>query len=102
MIDRNDHDITSTAQVLAVVRRQFLSRTGLKTAAMQPDHHRAFLVIVDAWRPDVRAQTVLAGNPVIPTEEPGLLIIRPTGAGDLRANLTVLHRASHTRPGLGF
>src|SRR5262245_11609987 len=38
VIDRNDHDITATAQVLAVVRRQFLPGTSLKTAAVQPDH----------------------------------------------------------------
>src|SRR5262245_48054337 len=69
---------------------------------MQPDHHRAFLVIVNPWRPNVRTQTVLASNPVIPTEEPGLFIIRPTCAGDLRADLAVLPRTSHTRPGLGF
>src|SRR5262245_14740019 len=102
VIDRNDDDIAATAQVLAVVGRQFLSRTGLKTAAVQPDHHRAFLAIVNARRPDVRAQTVLAWNPVVPTEEPGLFIVRPTGAGYLRTDLTVLHRASHARPGPGF
>src|SRR5215510_2243913 len=102
VVDRYDDDIATTAQAFAVVRRQFLSRTGLKTAAVQPDHHRAFLVIVNTGRPDIHAQTIFAGNPVVPTEEPGLFIVRPTGAGYLRADLAVLHRATHARPGLGF
>src|SRR5262245_39606224 len=102
VIDRNDDDIATTAQALAVVRRQFLSRPRLKATAVQPDHHRAFLVVVNAGRPHVHAQTILAGNPVVPTEEPGLFVVRPTGAGDLRADLAVLHRASHARPWAGF
>jgi len=59
VIDRHDHDVVACGQIGAVINRK-AARAGGKAAAMQPEHHRAFVSGAEARGPDVQVQTILA------------------------------------------
>jgi len=52
--------------VLAVVGGQLLGGAGLVAAAVDPEHHRPLLAVVERRREDIDPQTVLADVVVVP------------------------------------
>ena len=94
IVDRDDHDIAATAEMLTVVDRRGAGAGG-ESAAVDPDHHGA-LCVVDAGGPDVEREAVLV-NRLLP------------GAEQFDAWHERLHRAgaelvglAHAVPGLGL
>ena len=77
MVERNDHHVAAAAQIFAVVRLQFLARTRGKSSAVQPHHHWPLPAVIHSGRPDVDAQTIFAGTPIVPIEHPCHFVIPP-------------------------
>ena len=86
------------AQILAVVRRQLLRRTGLVAAAVQPHHDGPLAALLGARRPHVEPQTVLARVAVVPIVEKRESGRRPTRAHRLRTHRPVAHGRANLRP----
>ncbi len=59
MIHRHHHHVAESRQLRSVVSRR-IAGTGGEAAAMERDHHGALLSVVDARRPDVQRQAILA------------------------------------------
>ena len=91
MIQRDHNYIAAASQILSVVGEQLLPGACGVATAMQPDHNRPLLVIVNAGRPHIDAQAVLAGNTIVPGEHPGILVMLPAFPVRLRTDTTVLH-----------
>ena len=98
MIDADDHDFATTAQVLAVIRRQLLRRACFIAATVEPDHHRPLAAIVSRRCPQVESQTVFARMTVIPVEQECEPIGSPSAAHGLRTYRPVAHRRANLRP----
>ena len=60
VVQRDDHDISALGKARSVITIAG-SRSGDVTAAVQPDHDRAFLPVAQAARPHVQEQAVFAG-----------------------------------------
>ena len=97
VVHRHDDHVAAPAEALAVVGLQLLARPGEEPAAVDPHQHGP-LARVEAGRPHVDAQAVLARLPVVPLEHERLFVALPAGAGALGTRRAVVERAAHARP----
>ncbi len=65
VIERDHNHVTAAAQSFSVIGTMFLAGAGHEATAVQPDHHRSLLVVVDCRRPEVHTQAVLTLNSVV-------------------------------------
>ena len=90
VIESDDDHIAAARQIFAVECGDVVARSGFEPAAMQPDHNRAFLVVIDPRRPDIDTQAVFALKAVVPLEYKRFLVVLPAGSLVLRTNKSVL------------
>src|SRR3712207_3625697 len=100
MIDRHNNHITVFCQVSSIVGRQLLSRTGGKTATMEPHHNGALLIIRQSLRPYIQPQAVLSRMAIVPIEGERSLIVLPSGACSLRTSRPVCPATSYAFPAI--
>ena len=100
VIDRDDHDVVAPREVHAVVARRVGRAVG-EGAAMQPDQDRA-LAVVEAGRPDMQRQAVLADRQGV-DRAPDRRQLRPLRCRRrLRRAAGIGGRLAHARPRLGL
>ena len=102
MVQGNHHDIVVAGQVRAVIADELLSRALAKTAAMEPDHHRTLLAVIDAAGPYVHAEAVLVVETVVPMHREGLVVGPPAGTGARRRRRPVGPAGADVRPRIGI
>ena len=102
VVEGHDDDIVAAGKGPAVIGRPLLAVSAVETAAVEPDHNRAFAAIFDSRCPDIEAQAVLVREAVVPSGGEGLLVIVPTAPGALRAGRTIGPAAADAIPADAF
>src|SRR5262245_56544091 len=88
MVDRHDDDIAEERHLSSVKTRSGAGSGGV-SAAMKRDQHRALRSIIDAGRPDVEDQTILAHAARLLVPHNHHPVFRTQVGWDLRTDLAV-------------
>ena len=98
MVDGAEDDVSVAREVLSAVAVLLDGVAAGEAAAVQPHQHRTFLG-VQAGRPHVQLQAVLADQVVVPVVlEEGHRLDGAVVPDRLRGGFAVIHRRAHARP----
>ena len=100
MVDAYEHNVLA-GEVRTVVKRQFTARAHCEPAAVEPNHHRPFLAVVDTLGPNIQELAVIGLNAIIPLIQEGLAVVLPREPGRLMALVSIVQRRLHPLPGIG-
>ena len=98
VVEADNDDVATTREVFTFVGLEFLARACGEAATVEPNHDRAFAIVVDGGSPDVDTETVFTWLAVVPFEHEGGLVAIPTGAYGLRRDFAVIERAANAGP----
>ena len=101
VVQGHHHHSVVAGQISAVVAGLLLGRALGEAAAVQPYHHGHPGIGLDARRPHVHAEAVLAGVSVVPVHGEGLGVVPPAAARGVRGHGAVGAAGTELRPGLG-
>ena len=93
-----DQDNVLLRQVHAIIERKLAAGAHGIATAVEPDHDRTLLAVVDTLGPDVQGLAVLILRTVIPVEHESLLVALPAGADRLRRLRTIVQAAAYALP----
>ena len=93
-----DQDDILLRQVHAIIERKLAAGAHRVATAVEPDHDRTLLAVVDALGPDVQGLAVLILRTVVPVEHKSLLIALPAGTDSLRRLRTIVQAAAYALP----